>query len=67
VRNPLHVGQFLVLVEEGVEVPLACEVFEPSEGERFCRPVRADAKDVLEVDEVLSEGGEGCERGLGRV
>lgn len=56
VRDPLHVCELLVLVQESVQVPLAREVLESSERERLCRSVRAHAEHKLEVDKVLAKG-----------
>lgn len=51
-------GEFLIFIEERVEVPLARKVFESPEGKRLGWAIGADRENVLEVDEVFPEGGE---------
>lgn len=62
VRDSLHLGEFAVLVKQDVEVPLALEVAQPPERERFGRAVRDDGEDLVEVLEVLLDGRDGVQR-----
>lgn len=61
-RDSLHLGEFAVLVQQDVEVPLALEVAQSSERERFGRAVRDDGEDLVEILEVLLDGRDGVKR-----
>lgn len=71
-RDSLHLGEFAILVQQDVEVPLALEVAQPPERERFRRAIRDDGENLVEVLEVFLDGGDGVEwlalvRSLGNI
>ncbi len=52
----LHVGDFLVLIQQAIQVPLACKVLQAAECERLRRAIRADIEKEVEVRVIFAEG-----------